>query len=62
MHPNVICYEITGMLYRSRKRFKIETRNRAYALGINLWRGTVWEVYFDKYLNRKRRILRRVYN
>lgn len=36
-------YHITGVDC-SGKRFKIVTDNRIHAEGINVWRGTKWEV------------------
>lgn len=40
-------YEVTGT-DRGGKRFKISTTILAYALSINLWRGSVWEVVDGK--------------
>lgn len=37
-------YVVTGLLYNSARRFKIQTVNPSYALGINLWRGNVWRI------------------
>ena len=37
-------YVVTGLLYNSTKRFRRETDNPWLALGINLWRGTVWRI------------------
>jgi hypothetical protein len=54
----VLRYEITGVLYQSTRRFKIVSTSLAYALGINLWRGTVWACHADG----TRRIVNRVYN
>lgn len=50
-------YHITGVDRRG-KRFKIVTNNRIHAEGINLWRGTKWEVL----PNGKRKILVRIWN
>ena len=36
-------YHITG-IDKNGKRFKIVTKNRIHAMGINLWHGTVWRV------------------
>jgi hypothetical protein len=36
-------YHVTGTDTRG-KRFRIVTSNPHHALGINLWRGTVWHV------------------
>ena len=53
----MITYHITGLLYNSRKRFRRTTDNFMFAMGINLWRGSVWKV-----TNGKRKLLKRVYN
>ena len=53
-------YHVTGV-DRDGKRFKIVTKNRMHAFGINLWQGTVWGV--DRHGNNTRRhALRRVWN
>lgn len=49
-------FEITGLLYRSKKRFKITTSSYMHAMCINLWNGSVWAV-LD---NNKRKLLKRV--
>ena len=49
-------YEVTGVT-RQGHRFKVTTGNCVHAMGINLWRGTVWEV-----VNGKRKKMRTVYN
>lgn len=49
-------YVITGV-DRNGKRFRIKTSNSIIAFGINVWRGSVWEV-----TNGKRKLLKRVYN
>tara|TARA_R110000787_G_scaffold89251_1_gene189008 strand:- start:1629 stop:2057 length:429 start_codon:yes stop_codon:yes gene_type:complete len=49
-------YEATGVTRRGH-RFKVTTDNYVHAMGINLWRGTVWEV-----ANGKRKKIRTVYN
>jgi len=36
-------YHVTGVTVRG-ERFKIVTSNYIHAMGINLWRGSVWEV------------------
>tara|TARA_R110000803_G_scaffold31854_1_gene70609 strand:+ start:1424 stop:1585 length:162 start_codon:yes stop_codon:yes gene_type:complete len=51
-------YEITGVLYRSNERFKIVTSSLQHAMGINLWRGSVWEVNEDG----KRKLIKEVTN
>jgi len=50
-------YHVTGT-DRNGKRFKIVTANKIHAEGINIWKGTVWEVDCDG----KRTMIRRVYN
>ena len=50
-------YHVTGVDVTG-KRFKIVTNNRIHAEGINLWRGTKWEVL----PNGKRKILVRIWN
>ena len=37
-------YLVTGVT-RNGHRFRVETENLIHALGINLWTGTVWEVF-----------------
>jgi len=51
-------YVITGKLVRGGK-FRKETPNLSYALGINLWNGRVWGIRKD---NGKRQLLKRVTN
>jgi hypothetical protein len=54
-------YLVTGVLYRSHKRFVKHfpptEAGRRTAMGINLWRGSVWEERFHK-----RRLIKRVTN
>jgi hypothetical protein len=50
-------YIITGIDTRG-KRFRIETSNRIYAEGINLYRGSKWEIL----PNGKKKLLVRVFN
>ena len=50
-------YHVTGV-DRCGKRFKIVTANKIHADGINLYKGTVWEVDCDG----KRTMIRRVHN
>lgn len=50
-------YKVTGVTVHG-KRFKIETSDRIHALGINLWRGSVWESTSEN----KWRLINRVYN
>lgn len=41
--PAGTTFEVTGKYAYTNKNFpKIVTRNLRHALGINLWRGTVW--------------------
>lgn len=49
-------YHVTGVTVYG-KRFKIVTENPHYALGINLYRGSMWLVR-----NGKRRLVRQVSN
>lgn len=56
-HQSTDSYVVTGLYYESTKRFKIQTTNPHYALGINLWRGHVWLVR-----DGKRRCVKSVYN
>lgn len=49
-------YKITGVT-RNGKRFRIITDNSTYARGINLWRGTKWELRDGHW-----RVLVRVWN
>jgi len=51
-------YHVTGTLMNG-KRFKIVTPSIIHAMGINLYRGTVWSVDTK---TRKRTKLRRVWN
>ena len=50
-------YQVTGIT-RDGKRFKITTTNVIHAGGINLFRGTLWEVLPSG----RRKVLRRVWN
>lgn len=50
-------YKVTGVQV-SGKRFKIETSDRMYALGINLWRGSVWKSTAEN----KWQLIKRVFN
>lgn len=52
-------YIVTGLLYNSNKRFRRSVNLAAFALSINLWRGSVWGVRKD---NGKKKLLKRVYN
>ena len=53
----MITYHITGVLYNSKTRFKQVTDHFMVAMGINLWRGSVWKV-----TNGKRKLIKRVWN
>lgn len=48
---------VTGKLYRSEKRFKIETGSYSYARSINVWNGSLWLLR-----DGKRTLLVRYYN
>ncbi|MHA2377527.1 MAG: hypothetical protein ACXAB9_15345 [Candidatus Thorarchaeota archaeon] len=54
--PTYTVYHVTGVDVRG-KRFKIVTGNYHHAMGINLWRGSVWEVRAGK-----RKLMKRTYN
>lgn len=45
-------YVVTGVLYNSTTRFRKTYgpgyQNALFALGINLWRGSVWGIRADK--------------
>lgn len=49
-------YDVTGVTVRG-KRFRLSFSNLIHAMGINLWRGSVWEVS-----DGKRKLIKRVYN
>jgi hypothetical protein len=49
-------YEVTGV-DRSGKRFKHAYSSKFHAMGINLWRGSVWHVR-----DGKRKLIKRVFN
>lgn len=51
-------FEITGLLYNSKIRFKKSCNSYHQAMMINLWRGSVWALME----NNKRKLLKRVYN
>jgi hypothetical protein len=53
----MVTYKITGLLYNSKKRFTRTTENFMLAMGINLWRGSVWKV-----TNGKKKLIKRVIN
>ena len=60
MHdPTRHAYDITGLLYNNSTRFKLTTVSPRYALGINLWRGSVWQRDFT---TGKRKLVKRVCN
>jgi len=51
-------FDVTGVLYHSERRFKQSYTGYYFAMGINLWRGSVWGVLPSG----KRRLLKRVSN
>lgn len=51
-------FVVTGRYYNSRKRFSTSYSSFNYAMGINLWNGSVW-AELD---NGKRKLLKRVIN
>ena len=55
-HTDMARFKITGT-DRSGKRFKIETDIAQFALGINAYRGSLWENIDGTY-----RLVRRYYN
>jgi len=55
-HTNMTRFKITGT-DRSGKRFKIETDLAQFALGINAYRGSLWENIDGTY-----KLVRRYYN
>lgn len=55
-HTTADSYLVTGVK-TSGQRFTIATANPMHALGINLWRGSVWQVR-----DGKRTLVKRVYN
>ena len=57
-HHNGDVYHVTGVDVYG-KRFKIVTSNPMHALGINLWRGSVWQI---KAGQKKRRKIKEVWN
>ena len=56
-NPDLGAYKVTGV-DKNGIRFRIETNNRMHALGINLWRGSVWEFTREN----KWRLIKRAYN
>ena len=56
MTPLTTKYIVTGV-DTGGKRFKLVYSDLFWAMGINLWRGSVW-----KEINGKRTLLKRVYN
>ena len=51
-------YVVTGVCVDGR-RFRVATDNPIHALGINLHRGTLWQI---KAGENRRRVVRRVFN
>ena len=56
LNMNNIEYAVTGVTTDG-KRFRLSYSSIMQALGINLYRGSVWEVK-----NGKRKLIKRVYN
>lgn len=54
---SAVKFVVTGV-DTSGRRFRLTYREPQWALGINLWRGSVWAVM----PNGRRRLVRRVYN
>ena len=50
-------YIVTGLKYNTKTRFRQEYDSPYWALGINLWRGSVWQV---KAGTNKRQLIKRV--
>ena len=50
-------YVVTGFYYNSTRKFRQCYSNPMQAMGINLWRGRVWQVR-----NGKRKLIKRVWN
>ena len=51
-------YVVTGTLVNGRRFQAIHTKNYNYAMSINLYRGSVWEMQSDG----SRKLLKRVWN
>lgn len=49
-------YHVTGVTVNGR-RFRIITDDVMFAMGVNLYRGSVWRV-----VNNKRKLIKRVWN
>ena len=54
---SAIRFDVTGV-DRNGRRFKLSYKEPQWALGINLWNGSVWAVLPDG----KRKLVRRVWN
>jgi len=52
-----LTYHVTGRYYNSTKRFSMVYSNLFYAMSINIWNGSVWEVRAGK-----RKLIKRVCN
>jgi hypothetical protein len=50
-------YVVTGVTVHGKRFRPLYTDSYIYAMGINLWRGSVWKLE-----NGKRRLIKRVYN
>ena len=57
-HNHGDIYHITGVTVCG-KRFKIVTSNPIHALGINLWKGSVWQI---KVGEKKRKRIKQAWN
>lgn len=54
----VVGYRVTGVLYNSTKRFKLNYNNLIQATSINLWKGSIWAIT----KNGKKKLIKRVIN
>ena len=50
-------YHITGIDRNGRRFLTVRTTNYIHAMGLNLWRGSVWRVS-----DGKRKLIKRVHN
>lgn len=50
-------YVVTGYIFNTTRKFRKCYSNPHMAMGINLWRGRVWQVR-----NGKRKLVKEVYN
>ena len=56
MTKEVVCYHVTGT-DRQGRRFKRVYTGKQWAMGINLYNGSVWEVYADGTRKRIKRVI-----